>query len=67
MGQNTRIIYLTLSIADPEDNSPRVADAVVVKASADGLQSSTVSIPVSTDLERNGMLAVAERSVTKNH
>ena len=35
----------------------------VVQASSPGLQSSTVEIPVSGDLERDGVLGVASRSV----
>ena len=42
-----------------------MADAIAVKASAEGFESSTVSIPVSTDLERNGVLAVAATRYTK--
>ena len=42
------------------------SDAIVVIASAEGLESSTVSIPVSTDVESDGVLAVAKRSATNN-
>ena len=35
----------------------------VVQASSPGLQSSTVEIPVSVDLEADGVLGVASRSV----
>ena len=51
------------TIVHPEDVSPR-AKAIVVKAFAEGLEGSIVSIPVSTDLERNNALAVAKRSIT---
>ena len=51
-------------IVPPEDTSPR-DDAIVVQASANGLESSTVSIPVSSDTGIHGVLAVAKMSVKK--
>ena len=41
------------------DTSPR-DDAIVVQASAKGLESSTVSIPVSTDASIHGVLAATK-------
>ena len=49
-------------IVPPEDTSPR-DDAIVVQASVEGLGSSTVSIPVSTDIDADGVVAVAKKSV----
>ena len=49
-------------IVPPEDTSPR-ADAIVIEASVKGLESSSVSIPVSTDADTHGVLAVAKQSV----
>ena len=49
-------------IAPPEEASP-MADAIVVQASVDGVGSSTVSIPVSSNLEEDGVLAVARKSI----
>ena len=49
-------------IVPPEDSSPR-AGAIVVEATAKGLQSSKVSIPVSADVDTHGVLAAAKRSV----
>ena len=46
------------------DTSPR-DDAIVVQASAKGLESSTVSIPVSTDAGTHGVLAAAKTSVKR--
>jgi hypothetical protein len=51
-------------IVPPGDTSPR-DDAIVVEASAKGLGSSTVSIPVSTDASSHGVLAVAKMSVKR--
>ena len=49
-------------IVPPEDTSPRAA-AIVVEVSAEGLSSSTVSIPVSSDASTHGVLAAAKKSV----
>ena len=49
-------------IVPPEYTSP-TADAIVVQASVEGLGTSTVSIPVSSDVESDGVLASAKRSV----
>jgi hypothetical protein len=49
-------------IVPPGDTSPG-DDAIVVQASVDGLGTSTVSIPVSTDMESDGVLATAKKSV----
>ena len=49
-------------IVPPKDTSPR-DDAIVVQASVEGLGSSTVSILVSTDVDNDGVLAVAKKSV----
>ena len=57
-GIRTAIVHQTVTF-------PR-SDAIVVIASAEGLESSTVSIPVSTDVESDGVLAVAKRSATNN-
>ena len=51
-------------IVPPGDTSPG-DDAIVVQASVDGLGTSTVSIPVSTDMENDGVLATAKKSVMK--
>ncbi len=45
----------------PEDTT--ADDAIVVEASVDGLGTSTVSIPVTSDEYTHGVLAVAKRSV----
>ena len=50
---------LRTTIASPEETLSVEADSVVVKASSPGLQSSTVSIPVSNDLSKHSVLAVA--------
>ena len=52
-------------IVSPEDSSPR-ANAIVVEASAKGLGSSQVSIPVSSDAKIHGVLAAAKASVNLN-
>lgn len=54
------------TVMHPEATSPKT-DAIVVMASAKGLESSTVSIAVSTDLERNGVLAIAKRSMNRSY
>ena len=49
-------------IVPPEDTSHR-ADAITVEASAKGLGSATVSIPVSSDANLHGVAAAAKMSV----
>ena len=49
-------------IVSPGDMSPR-ADAIVVQASVEGLGSATVSMPVSSNLDTDGVLAVAKNSL----
>ena len=49
-------------IVPPGDRSPR-ADAIVVQASVDGLGSATISIPVSSDMASDGVLAAAKQSL----
>ena len=51
-------------IVPPGDTSPG-DDAIVVQASVDGLGTSTVSIPVSTNASIHGVLAVAKMSVLR--
>ena len=51
-------------IVHPGNTSPR-DDAIVVQASVKGLESSTVSIPVSTDANAHGVLAAAKKSVQR--
>ena len=48
-------------IQDPGIPSPSFADGIVVKASASGLGSSTVTIPVSTDSVTHNVLNVAKK------
>ena len=56
-GIRTRII--------PPGINKSTADAIVVEASVDGLGKASVSIPVSTDADTHGVLAVAKRSLNK--
>ena len=55
-GIRTRIIH-------PQDTS--LVDAIVVEASVEGLETSSVSIPVTSDESTHGMLAVVKRSLKK--
>ena len=50
-------------IQDPGIPSPSFADGIVVKVSASGLGSSTVTIPVSTDSVTHNVLNVAKQSL----
>ena len=54
-GSRTTIIH-------PEDTTPR-APSIVVKAFVEGLESSMVTIPTSTNLETNGVLSTAKMSL----
>ena len=51
-------------IVPPGDTSPR-DEAIVVEASAKGLDSSTVSIPISADTNTHGVLAAAKKSLKR--
>ena len=51
---------LRTTITSPEDALSVEAESIVVKASSPGLESSTVSIPVSNDLSKHSVLAVAK-------
>ena len=51
---------LRTTIASPQETLSVEAESIVVKASSPGLQSSTVSIPVSNDLSKHSVLAVAQ-------
>ena len=51
-------------ILSPGDTSD--ADSIVVQVSVDGLGSSIVSVPVTTDDNTHGVLAVAKRSIKKD-
>ena len=51
-------------IIPPGDASPR-ADAIVVQATVEGLGNPTISIPVSTNLDQDGVLAAAKMSIIK--
>ena len=50
-------------IASPDYTPPVVADTIVVEATVKGLETSTVSIPVSTDAVSHSVFAAAKRSV----